>query len=80
MSDGRIKDNIRTIEDGYETIKRMRPVEYNCKNTLERQSYGFIAQEILEIKPNCRKTQKNISRWVKKISRWVTNIFPPKKS
>ena len=51
LSDRRIKDNIRTIEDGYETIKRMRPVEYNYKNTLEKQSYGFIAQEIIEIKP-----------------------------
>ena len=30
----------------------MRPVEYNYKNTSEIKSYGFIAQEILEIKPD----------------------------
>ena len=52
LSDRRVKDNIKTIQDGYDTIKRMRPVEHSYKNTLERKSFGFIAQEILEIKPD----------------------------
>jgi len=51
LSDRRVKDNVKTIEDGYETINKMRPVEYNYNNDLNRKSFGFIAQEILEIKP-----------------------------
>ena len=51
LSDRRVKDNIQTIEDGYDTINKMRPVEYRYKNSLFKKSFGFIAQEILEIKP-----------------------------
>jgi len=51
LSDRRVKDNIQTIEDGYDTINKMRPVEYRYKNSLFKKSFGFIAQEILEINP-----------------------------
>jgi len=51
LSDRRVKDDIQTIEDGYDTINKMRPVEYRFKNSLFKKSFGFIAQEILEINP-----------------------------
>jgi len=51
LSDRRVKDNIQTIQDGYDTINKMRPVECRFQNSLFKKSFGFIAQEIFEIKP-----------------------------
>jgi hypothetical protein len=50
FSDSRIKENIKTLPNALESVKRMRGVTYN-KIGEEKQSIGVIAQEVQSILP-----------------------------
>ena len=49
-SDERLKENIVTIENAVDKVKKLRGVEYNWKDSGERD-IGLIAQEVQEIVP-----------------------------
>ena len=49
-SDRRIKENIRPIQYGLDTLMKLRPVAYEMKGTHAKQ-VGFIAQDVLEVVP-----------------------------
>ena len=49
-SDERLKDNIVTLKNNVETIKALRPVSFNWKDS-GKKSYGVIAQELELILP-----------------------------
>ena len=53
-SDFRLKDNIKTLGSATETVKQLRPVSFNWKDTEARGAkteLGFIAQEVKELVP-----------------------------
>jgi hypothetical protein len=50
LSDGRLKENVRSIEGALDKVCRMRGVTYTRKQTGD-QSSGVIAQEIEEVAP-----------------------------
>lgn len=54
VSDIRFKENVNDLADGQlETVMSLRPTSYNMKNHPDSNlSYGFIAQEVMEILPN----------------------------
>ena len=53
VSDRRTKDNINyIIEDATYIINQLQPAEFEFKNNLGVKRHGFIAQDILEIKPD----------------------------
>ena len=53
VSDRRTKDNINyIIEDATYIINQLQPAEFEFKNNLGVKRRGFIAQDILEIKPD----------------------------
>jgi len=49
-SDRRIKENIRPIQYGLDTVMKLNPVAYDMKNSHEPQ-IGFIAQDVLQVVP-----------------------------
>ena len=52
-SDRRTKDNINYItESATYTINQLQPAEFEFKNNLGVKRHGFIAQDVLEIKPD----------------------------
>jgi len=58
LSDGRIKENVESINKGLSKIMAMNPVSYNYKvseypelNLIEGNQYGLIAQELESILP-----------------------------
>jgi len=56
FSDKRIKTNIQTIKnESLETIRRINPVKFNYidffKNTQNKDTIGFIAQDVLDVLP-----------------------------
>jgi hypothetical protein len=53
-SDNRVKENISTFENGLETIKQLRGVNYTLKEN-GRKSIGVIAQELEEVLPQLVK-------------------------
>lgn len=46
-SDYRLKENVRTLEDGLERVKKLKPVKFNWVDD-ETETEGFIAHEIVE--------------------------------
>jgi len=50
-SDGRLKENVQTIENGLEMIMAMRPTRYNFISAPDYIETGFIAQELIEVYP-----------------------------
>jgi hypothetical protein len=55
-SDYRLKKNIKPLENGISTVLKLKPVNYEKKNSLESSNYdkkenGFIAQEIQKVLP-----------------------------
>lgn len=59
-SDIRLKRNIKPVENGLDTVLKLRPVSYEKKNNLESTEYntkeiGFIAQEIRKVIPDVVK-------------------------
>lgn len=59
-SDENLKTNIKTIENSLETVKSLRGVSFDWKETA-KPSYGVIAQEIEEILPELVTTAENKS-------------------
>ena len=51
LSDERYKQNIETITDPLETVKKLRGVKFDWKHTNE-SSYGVVAQELEKILPD----------------------------
>jgi hypothetical protein len=59
-SDRRYKEDIKNIENGLDTIMKLRPVSYtNIKE--QRKSIGLIAQEVQEIMPNMVSGNKRLA-------------------
>lgn len=54
-SDRKFKKNIKTLKRGLETIKRLRPVEYDYRSN-GAHNEGFIAQEVQRVLPFSVKT------------------------
>lgn len=50
-SDGRIKENVTTLENGLQTIMALRPVEFDYIET-KKHDISFIAQEFEQVLPN----------------------------
>ena len=50
-SDRRLKTNIETLENGLETVRKMRPATYQWKSD-GAEDFGFVAQELKEVIPN----------------------------
>jgi len=55
-SDTRLRQNIRTVDNGLATILQLKPVQYEKKNSIDAINYtktenGFIAQEIQKVMP-----------------------------
>jgi len=50
-SDRRLKKNIKDIEYGLDTIKKIRPVSYKFKKGEDVVKLGFVAQELMEYIP-----------------------------
>ena len=48
-SDGRLKENIKKIENGISIIMKTLPVEYNYIDSQGVSSHGFIAQDLYEV-------------------------------
>jgi len=59
-SDENLKTNIKTIENSLETVKSLRGVSFDWKET-SKPSYGVIAQEIENILPELVTTSQNKS-------------------
>lgn len=59
-SDENLKTNIKTIENSLETIKSLRGVSFDWKETT-KPSYGVVAQEIEKILPELVTTSENKS-------------------
>ncbi|MDX1479052.1 MAG: tail fiber domain-containing protein [Saprospiraceae bacterium] len=52
MSDARFKEEIRSLQNGLETLRRLRPVSYLLVQDTSRQRHaGFLAQEVLPVLP-----------------------------
>ena len=52
VSDARLKTNIRTLNYGLSTILMMKPMEYNWKQSQEKDTkIGFLAQDLRKIIP-----------------------------
>lgn len=51
VSDERLKDNIATIGSALDTVKSLRGVEFNMKETPDKKEFGFIAQEVQKVLP-----------------------------
>ena len=60
-SDGREKDNIKTISAGVDFVKKLKPVEFNYKWG-SRTHYGFIAQDLEQI---IKETGEDFAAFVK---------------
>jgi hypothetical protein len=58
-SDERIKTNIKTIENGLDTILKCRGVHFNYLETSNKNEIGVIAQEIEKVIPEIVETNKN---------------------
>jgi len=50
-SDRRLKQNIKTFENGLEILDQINPTMYQMKSNPERNEIGFIAQELQKILP-----------------------------
>lgn len=62
VSDERLKENIREMENSLDIILKLRPVTYNLKHneysflsSATRMEYGFIAQEVQKVLPEIVK-------------------------
>ena len=51
-SDERLKANINNLKNPLDIVKQLNGKEYNFKDSLNRKSYGFIAQDIERILPD----------------------------
>jgi len=52
VSDARLKTNIRRLNYGLSTILKLRPVQYNWKNSDEKETkIGFLAQDLKSVIP-----------------------------
>jgi len=49
-SDYRLKENVKTLENGLDRLKQLKPVEFNWIETKEKEE-GFIAHEIEKVFP-----------------------------
>lgn len=55
-SDGRLKENIKTIENGLNVISKLNPVSFDWKEKSSRgpsSDFGLIAQEVEQVIPEC---------------------------
>lgn len=57
FSDARVKENVETLSNALDSVKRMRGVTYN-KIGEEKQSVGVIAQELEEVVPQLVHTDE----------------------
>ena len=55
-SDKRLKENVETINNALDKVKKLRGVEYNKIDRPDIKEIGFIAQEVEEIVPEIVKT------------------------
>lgn len=51
-SDKRLKENIQNIDNSLNIIQQLSAKKYNFKNTKNKESYGFIAQDMEEVLPD----------------------------
>ncbi|HDT5861823.1 TPA: tail fiber domain-containing protein [Aeromonas hydrophila subsp. hydrophila] len=51
-SDERLKKNIVNVQTGVDVVSKLRPVGYEFKSN-DKHEYGFIAQELREVVPEC---------------------------
>ena len=60
-SDDRLKENVSSIRSSLDVINNLQPKQYNFKRDLKnnerksKMSYGFIAQEVMEVLPDVVK-------------------------
>jgi hypothetical protein len=55
-SDGRLKENVKTIENGLDVLSKLNPVSFDWKEKSSRGSssdFGLIAQEVEQVIPEC---------------------------
>lgn len=57
-SDARLKSDIRSIQNGLDTIKQLSGKLYKMKNT-QQDSYGLIAQDVETVLPNVVYTEND---------------------
>lgn len=74
-SDARAKTNIQTLNNGLETISRLRPVVYNFKDDYlakfssdNTKEIGLLAQEVEQVLPNCVVTDEEGNKLINYIS------------
>lgn len=58
LSDITLKDEIRPIENHFDIINKINPVEFKWKNN-NNESYGVIAQELESVLPHLVETNQN---------------------
>ena len=51
ISDASLKENVRDLDKGLDTIKALKPRRYDWKNGDGTDVMGFIAQEVEEVMP-----------------------------
>ena len=51
-SDARLKENVEDLESVEAKISKLRPVRYD-RNDIDKHEFGFIAQEVREVFPEC---------------------------
>jgi hypothetical protein len=55
-SDGRLKENVKTIENGLDVLSKLNPVSFDWKEKSSRgpsSDFGLIAQEVEQVIPEC---------------------------
>ena len=55
-SDGRLKENVKTIENGLDVLSKLNPVSFDWKEKSSRgpsSDFGLIAQEVEKVIPEC---------------------------
>jgi hypothetical protein len=58
LSDAAFKENFKEIEDPFDILEKLNPLEFTWKDNGEL-SYGLIAQELEKIMPELVKTNKH---------------------
>jgi len=60
VSDVKLKKNIRDLQNGLDTILKIKPRVYDWKDGRKNNVVGFVAQEVEQIKPNWVKEKDGL--------------------
>ena len=66
ISDASLKENVRDLDSGLDTIKALRPRRFDWKNGDGADVMGFIAQEVEEVMPELVEDHQYTAEEVKK--------------